>query len=232
MLARYVLHSNDFGKAYDILCTASQAPYRPAAWRAVTPMLSRFASIISRDVLSTTLAPRGGPWLQSIATGLHQSSTPAQPLKEQNPVPVSPPNLEQHSPASGVVLHTVFDETDHQETHPLLQYRAAYPEQMWTKIHQVTPPSSQRPLAVDLGIGTGRGAIELAKRGFRVIGIESSSNLMASTHHSAAEAGVAVDLIPATLEVCCAGCSTGVLQHFTHRSCLRCRSSLRIRCTN
>lgn len=171
---------------------AGDSPYRPS-------MLSRLLTstpIISRDVIRGALRSACVSWQQHIATGLQQPSTPN---GTQNPVQTHPPSP---ATASGVVLHTVFDEADHQETHhPLLQYRAAYPDCIWTKIHQATPRSSQPPLAVDLGIGTGRGAIELAKRGFRVIGIESSSNLMASTHHSAAAAGVAVDLIPATLEV-------------------------------
>lgn len=166
----------------------------------VTPMFFRLTSIISRDATNGALQFAGR--IQRIATGLYQSSTSTHPLKNDDRLPASPPQQPTAPTASGVVLHTVFDEAGRpEETHPLLQYRAAYPEGIWTKIHQATPPSTQRPLAVDLGIGTGRGAIELAKRGFRVIGIESSSNLMASTHHSAAAAGVAVDLIPATLEV-------------------------------
>lgn len=185
--------------------------------------------MLSRLLFSTGFSPV--PLARALqCTRLSGLAHPSRPPGSISPLPVDDVTATQQptpqQTASGVVLHTVFDEASQdREEHPLLQYRywlvqvvrqrcahppphpstrrAAYPESIWSKIHKATPPTpnNARPVAVDIGIGTGRGAIELAKRGFRVIGVESSSNLMASTHHSAAQAGVAVDLIPATLEV-------------------------------
>jgi 2-polyprenyl-3-methyl-5-hydroxy-6-metoxy-1,4-benzoquinol methylase len=50
---------------------------------------------------------------------------------------------------------------------------------------------------LDVGCGTGRHAIELAKRGYRVVGVDISANMLASARIAAAKAGVAVDLVNA-----------------------------------
>jgi 2-polyprenyl-3-methyl-5-hydroxy-6-metoxy-1,4-benzoquinol methylase len=53
----------------------------------------------------------------------------------------------------------------------------------------------RRKRILDIGCGTGRHAIELAKRGYRVTGIDLSETLIGKARAKAAEAGVQVDLI-------------------------------------
>jgi ubiquinone/menaquinone biosynthesis C-methylase UbiE len=48
---------------------------------------------------------------------------------------------------------------------------------------------------VDLGCGTGRHAIELAKRGFEVVGVDISEVLLEEARKRAADAGIEVELI-------------------------------------
>jgi len=48
---------------------------------------------------------------------------------------------------------------------------------------------------LDIGCGTGRHSIELAKRGFRMTGLDISTGMLAKAHAKANEAGVAVDWI-------------------------------------
>ncbi len=48
---------------------------------------------------------------------------------------------------------------------------------------------------LDIGCGTGRHAVELARRGYRVTGLDLSSGMLAEAEKAANEAGVKIDLI-------------------------------------
>jgi len=50
---------------------------------------------------------------------------------------------------------------------------------------------------LDVGCGTGRHAVELAKQGYRVVGVDVSVNMLALAKLAAAKAGVAVDWVNA-----------------------------------
>nr|WP_319373880.1 class I SAM-dependent methyltransferase [uncultured Methanobacterium sp.] len=50
---------------------------------------------------------------------------------------------------------------------------------------------------LDVGCGTGRHAIELVKRGYRVTGVDLSENMLAKAMEQAAEAGVEIDFLKA-----------------------------------
>ncbi|DBB13115.1 hypothetical protein WJX82_005095 [Trebouxia sp. C0006] len=80
--------------------------------------------------------------------------------------------------------------------HPLARYRSYFPESVWSQIDKLFPRGSQ-PVAYDIAIGTGRGAIELAKRQFRVTAVESNAALLAKAHTQALECGVTINSISA-----------------------------------
>jgi 2-polyprenyl-3-methyl-5-hydroxy-6-metoxy-1,4-benzoquinol methylase len=50
---------------------------------------------------------------------------------------------------------------------------------------------------LDVGCGTGRHAVELAKRGYEVVGLDLSETLLGKARAKAAEAGVRIDFIRA-----------------------------------
>jgi SAM-dependent methyltransferase len=50
---------------------------------------------------------------------------------------------------------------------------------------------------LDIGCGTGRHAVELAKRGYQVTGVDISEGMLAEARQAAQAAGVALDLIHA-----------------------------------
>ncbi len=56
------------------------------------------------------------------------------------------------------------------------------------------PPGSR---ILDVGCGTGRHAVELARRGYQVTGVDISSGMLAEAEKAAREAGVEVELIHA-----------------------------------
>jgi SAM-dependent methyltransferase len=55
----------------------------------------------------------------------------------------------------------------------------------------LAPPMS----VLDVGCGTGRQAVELARRGLRVTGVDISAGMLAEARRAAAEAGVELDLV-------------------------------------
>lgn len=62
----------------------------------------------------------------------------------------------------------------------LSQLRSQYPPEVWSTISNLYPNrkgTTRPPLAVDIAVGgvEGRGAVELARRGFHVVGIESDA---------------------------------------------------------
>ena len=105
----------------------------------------------------------------------------------------------------------------------MLRCRSFFPESAWSQIDKLFPRGSQ-PVAYDIAIGTGRGAIELAKRQvkppnchdvlvakciccrllsyacrkFRVTAVESNAALLAKAHTQALECGVTINSISAT----------------------------------
>jgi ubiquinone/menaquinone biosynthesis C-methylase UbiE len=52
---------------------------------------------------------------------------------------------------------------------------------------------------IDLGCGTGRLLIPLAQRGFRVLGVDLSQEMLTVARHKARDAGVVIDLLQANL---------------------------------
>ena len=56
------------------------------------------------------------------------------------------------------------------------------------------PPGS---CILDIGCGTGRHAVELARRGYRVTGVDISSGMLAEAERAASEAGVKVEWVQA-----------------------------------
>lgn len=56
------------------------------------------------------------------------------------------------------------------------------------------PPGAS---VLDIGCGTGRHAVQLARRGFKVTGLDLSAGMLAEAASAAAEAGVGVELIEA-----------------------------------
>ena len=65
----------------------------------------------------------------------------------------------------------------------LSQYRTTYPPALWLAVEQRFPVARRRhPLCVDIAIGAeGRGGVELARRGFHVVGVEADPTLLART---------------------------------------------------
>lgn len=103
----------------------------------------------------------------------------------------------------GIVLQGLgLDQHLHPQLHhPLVEYRASYPEVVWSTVSEATRRSDRAlPVAIDIGVGTGRGAVELARRGYRVVGVEATPSLLARTHQTAALSGVALNLISARME--------------------------------
>lgn len=114
-------------------------------------------------------------------------------------VPDGPDSSDAQLPRSGIVLHGLGQ--DQAYAHPLVQYRASYPEAVWSRMVAATDRGpKQFPVAIDIGVGTGRGAVELARRGFRVVGVEATPNLLARTHQSAKAQGLQLSLISARME--------------------------------
>jgi hypothetical protein len=65
----------------------------------------------------------------------------------------------------------------------LSHLRAHFPEDLWHKIAALYPGRAERrPVCVDIAVGAeGRGGVELARRGFRVVGVEANPVLLART---------------------------------------------------
>lgn len=76
------------------------------------------------------------------------------------------------------------------------RYRSDFPATVWGTIRKLFP-SAVLPDAVDIGCVSGHGAVELAKRGFRVTGVESDVHLLARARQAASIEGVEVNLVGA-----------------------------------
>ncbi|GAB4816672.1 hypothetical protein N2152v2_003718 [Parachlorella kessleri] len=108
------------------------------------------------------------------------------------------------------VPHTPHEEEPIFESHhssqrfanALSAIRTTYPESVWGKVMSLFPNrSKQRPIAVDIAVGSeGRAGVELAKRGFRVIGVEADATLLARTFRFAQAHNTHIQLITAKVE--------------------------------
>lgn len=79
-------------------------------------------------------------------------------------------------PMAGIVLQGLGLEyqSQPQHMHPLVRYRGSYPEDVWHKIVSATDRTDRTlPVAIDIGVGTGRGAVELARRCARRVRLRS-----------------------------------------------------------
>lgn len=83
-----------------------------------------------------------------------------------------------------------------------MQLRAQYPNEVWQKIMALFPDRiNTRPVAVDIAVGAeGRGGVELARRGFHVVGVEADPQLLARTFEYAQAHCANVELITAKVE--------------------------------
>ena len=102
----------------------------------------------------------------------------------------------------------------------LSQFRCQYPDDVWLRIQNLFPstrcgnheadasPSADReaedhspPTCVDIAVGSvGRVGVELARRGFHVLGVEADKMLMKKTFEYALQRAAAIDLVPASVE--------------------------------
>lgn len=86
----------------------------------------------------------------------------------------------------------------------LSHYRSTYPETVWKKILDLFPDrlhATERPFCIDIAVGSeGRAGVELAKRGFRVIGVEPDATLLARTFRYAQAHNTPIQLITAKVE--------------------------------
>lgn len=84
----------------------------------------------------------------------------------------------------------------------LSMLRSHYPEHVWHTMSELYPRvREERPLCVDIAVGAeGRGGVELARRGFRVIGVEADAQLLARTFQFAQANNAHIELMTAKVE--------------------------------
>ncbi|PSC67895.1 methyltransferase [Micractinium conductrix] len=84
----------------------------------------------------------------------------------------------------------------------LSQYRNTYPNELWEQIEAKFPDRRRtHPVCVDIAIGAeGRGGVELARRGFHVVGVEADPMLLARTFRFAQAHGAHIELVTAKVE--------------------------------
>ena len=110
-------------------------------------------------------------------------------------------------------------------THPsqkfanvLSQLRSHYPQQVWQAITRLYPDrKNTHPMCVDIAVGAeGRGGVELARRGFHVIGVEADPQLLARTFQFAQAHNAHIELMTAKVEKSLLQDSTADLVTFLH----------------
>jgi hypothetical protein len=80
--------------------------------------------------------------------------------------------------------------------------RSHYPSSVWRAVTRLFPErQDEKPVCVDVSVGTpeGRAGVELARRGFHVIGVEADSGALARTFRYA-QAQAEVDRAPTSME--------------------------------
>ena len=86
----------------------------------------------------------------------------------------------------------------------LSQLRSTFPGEVWHAITSLFPDryrTSPRPCCVDIAVGAeGRAGVELARRGFRVIGVEAVPTLLARTFAFAQSQNAHIQLMTAKVE--------------------------------
>lgn len=96
-------------------------------------------------------------------------------------------------------------------THPeanmmsaLSEMRSSFPPDFWQHIQRLFPDrykQPQLPIVVDVAVGAdGSSAVELAQKGFHVIGVETDANILAKTFAFAQSAHAEVELMTAKVE--------------------------------
>lgn len=100
----------------------------------------------------------------------------------------------------------------------LSQYRNTYPAALWEKIEEHFPGRRKaHPVCVDIAIGAeGRGGVELARRGFHVVGVEADPTLLARTFRFAQAHGAHIELVTAKVEKSLLQDTTADLVTFLH----------------
>lgn len=87
----------------------------------------------------------------------------------------------------------------------LSQLRTRFPNPVWQIVTDLFPGKdkdpSNRPVCVDIAVGAeGRGGVELARRGFHVIGVEATPALLARTFEFAQAHNAHIELMTAKVE--------------------------------
>lgn len=96
--------------------------------------------------------------------------------------------------------------------------RSSYPEGVWRRVEDLFPERKRtHPVAIDIAVGAeGRAGVELARRGFHVIGIEADATLLARTFRFAQAHCAPIELVTAKVERSLLADSTADLVTFMH----------------
>lgn len=156
-------------------------------------------------VLSTSTMRPAAPSLRRDSS----TATPPFPLQVVSPATVKPwwsvtPEERLEIPRQRHGEAPIFQSLHPSQrfAHVLTELRTRYPEDMWLKIESLFPDRhAHRPATVNISIGAeGRAGVELARRGFQVVGVEGDPSLLARTFHFAEALGVPMQLITARAE--------------------------------